>query len=71
MKFTLKVVKDCLNKLGIPLTQFDIHEVRKGMNVELEHTDITGGDPVLTCKITLAHLNENPNYYKLLEILGL
>jgi hypothetical protein len=40
-----------------------------GMDVELEHgtensvTNVTNDDPLLTGKITLAHLNEFPDYY--------
>ena len=48
---------------------FDLEQFRAGMDVELEHgsrdpeTDVTGGDPVLTGKIALAHLREFPDYY--------
>lgn len=48
---------------------FDIEQFRKGMDVELEHgvndllTNVTNGDPVVTGKIALAHLNEFPDYY--------
>ena len=48
---------------------FDVEQFRMGMDVELEHgrhdpaTDVTGGDPVVTGKIALAHLNEFPDYY--------
>jgi hypothetical protein len=48
---------------------FDVEQFRAGMDVELEHgsrdpaTDVTGGDPVVTGKIALAHLNEFPDYY--------
>ena len=71
MKFTNEIAKQCLKLLNIKNTKFTISELKKGMNVELEHFDITNGDPILTCKIALAHLNENPNYYKLLSKLGL
>ena len=43
------------------------------MNVELEHglhdllTNVTDDDPLITAKITLAHLNEFPDYYTRLE----
>ena len=70
-KFTLKDARDCLKYLRINKLSFDIHELKNGMNVELEHSDITNGDPILTCKIALAHLKENPNYYKLLATLNL
>lgn len=69
--FTLNDAKECLRYLRIPLGKFPINEVKKGMNVELEHSDITNGDPILTCKIALAHLRENANYYKLLASLNL
>ena len=48
---------------------FDIEQFRAGMDVELEHgtrdteTDVTGDNPLLTGKITLAHLRELPDYY--------
>jgi uncharacterized protein DUF5661 len=48
---------------------FDVEQFRMGMDVELEHglhdlaTNVTGGDPVVTGKIALAHLNEFPDYY--------
>jgi hypothetical protein len=46
----------------------DVEEFRKGLNIELEHgtrspaTNITNNDPTMTAKITLAHLNEIPDY---------
>ena len=52
---------------------FDVHEFRRGMNVELEHglrdpaTNVTDDDPETTAKIALAHLNEFPDYYTRLE----
>jgi predicted heme/steroid binding protein len=53
--------------------KFDIHEFTVGINIELEHgkvcahTNITDDDPIITGKITLAHLNEYPDYYKRLD----
>lgn len=38
-----------------------------GMKAELEHKDITKGDPILTGKIVKAHLKEMPNYYTKLK----
>ena len=52
---------------------FDVEQFRMGMDVELEHglrdllTNVTDGDPVVTGKIALAHLNEFPDYYTRLE----
>jgi hypothetical protein len=45
----------------------DFVEFRRGYKVEMEHKDVTGGDPVKTAKIVLAHLKENDRYYSLLE----
>jgi len=48
---------------------FDVEQFRMGMDVELEHglrdllTNVTDGDPVVTGKIALAHLNEFADYY--------
>lgn len=53
--------------------RYDAGEFLMGINVELEHgtvdpdTNVTNDDPVTTAKIALAHLNEFPNYYTLLE----
>ena len=45
----------------------DYKEFAMGMKVELEHDDVTKGDPTKTAKIALAHLKEKPNYYTLLK----
>lgn len=55
--------------LGVDWSCIDLEELRRGMEVELEHgrrdpaTDVTGDDLLLTGKIALAHLNEFPDYY--------
>jgi hypothetical protein len=46
-------------------------QLLEGINVELEHCDVTGGDLVMTAKIALAHLREDPDYYKKLKDAGL
>ena len=52
---------------------FDVEQLRKGMEVELEHglqdalTNVTDDDPIVTAKIALAHLNEFADYYTRLE----
>ena len=54
---------------------FDAEQLRRGMEVELEHgsqdpvTDVTGDAPVMTAKIAWAHLREIPDYYDRLEIM--
>lgn len=56
--------------LNIKFDKFDVEQYRIGLDVELEHgrinpfTNITNDDPIITGKITLAHLNEFPDYYK-------
>ena len=65
----LKVAEE----LDIDFSKVDRREFARGMIVELEHgtenpaTDVTGDDPILTAKIALAHLNELPDYYTLLD----
>ena len=54
-------------KAGIDIAGFDSGEMETGMKEELEHKDVTGGDPVLTFKIVAAHLKEDPQYYSKLE----
>ena len=46
---------------------FNPAEFYTGMNVELEHQDVTDGSLVKTAMIAAAHLRENPNYYTLLK----
>lgn len=56
-------------ELGVDWSRIDPEELRRGMEVELEHgrrdpaTDVTGDDLPVTGKIALAHLNEFPDYY--------
>lgn len=45
----------------------DPKEFKEGLKVEKEHKDVTGGDPVTTAKIAIAHLKEMPDYYQKLE----
>lgn len=65
------------NNDGIDLYKYDPNEVRMGLDVELEHGtaageyDITNNDPLMTLKIVLTHLDENPHYYTLLYESGI
>jgi len=47
--------------------EFDPAEFHIGMNVELQHQDVTDGSLVKTAMIAAAHLRENPKYYSLLK----
>ena len=66
--FTAEEAKEIGEKLGVKWDKFDVEEFRKGMDIELEHgtvdpnTNVTNDDPLLTGKITLAHLNEIRDY---------
>jgi len=66
--FTTEEAKEIGEKLGIKWDKFSVEEFKKGMDIELEHgkinqtTNITNDNPLLTGKITLAHLNEIRDY---------
>ena len=73
--FRAKKAKEIGDTLGIDWSKFDVEQFRMGMDVELEHgtensvTNVTNDDSLMTGKITLAHLNEFPDYYsRLLEL---
>jgi hypothetical protein len=55
------------DRLGVDWNEVDLDEFCDGMFVEEEHKDVTGGDPVLTAKIVLAHLRERKDYYSRLD----
>ena len=67
--FTTEEARRIGEELGIDWSEYDVEQYRMGLDVELEHglvdphTNVTDDDPVLTGKITLAHLNEFPDYY--------
>ncbi len=71
--FTEQEAKEIGEKLGVEWDKFDVEEFRKGLNIELEHgtidpaTNVTNDDPLITGKITLAHLNEIKDYNTRLE----
>ena len=68
-KFTAEEAKKIGESLGIDWSEFDVEQFRMGLDVELEHglvdphTNVTNDDPIMTGKITLAHLNEFSDYY--------
>lgn len=63
-KFSLRDAKWIGDQLGIDWSteEFTLAEFHKGLNIEVEHgmenpiTNITNDDPIMTGKITLAHL---------------
>ena len=74
-KFTSEEAQEVADKIGINFSEvdFELEDLRMWMDEEMEHgthdpqTDVTGDDPVLTGKITLAHLKEFGDYYQRLE----
>ncbi|HLF61085.1 MAG TPA: DUF5661 family protein [Acidimicrobiia bacterium] len=73
--FNLEDAARAVTDIGIEISDelFDLDDVLRGMDVEMEHgtrypdLNVTGDDPVLTAKIALAHLREFPDYYERLE----
>lgn len=63
-KISREISDTILKKMGYT---FNPEEFHKGMNVEMEHQDVTNGNVVTTAKIAAAHLTEKPNYYTLLK----
>ncbi len=71
--FSADEAKRIGEELGIDWSRFDVEQLRMGMDVELEHgtvdphTNVSDDDPLITGKISLAHLNEFPDYYDRLK----
>lgn len=55
------------DSLKVDWDRIDFDQFCAGMKSEMEHRDVTGGDPVKTAKIALAHLKEVSDYYTKLE----
>ncbi len=66
-RITLKTAKRVGNLLGVDWSKVNLKQFRKGLEVELEHRDVTHGSYELTGKVALAHLKELPDYYTRLE----
>ena len=64
MKVSRKISDAIMKKMAY---KFSPEEFHMGMNVEMEHKDVTNGNVVMTAKIAAAHLTENPKYYTLLK----
>lgn len=74
-EFTLQDAKQLGEQVGIDFGQVDLEQFRLGLSVELEHgsndpeTNVTNDDPIMTAKITWAHLKELPDYYTRLRVM--
>jgi len=66
---TVEQAKKLGEKIGVQWgkVKFTPKDLLQGCKVELEHKDVTKGDPVMTAKIALAHLKELPDYYQRLK----
>lgn len=71
--FTAEEARQIGEQLGVDWSKFDVEQLRKGMDVELEHgarealTNVSNDDSLITGKIALAHLNEFADYYDRLD----
>lgn len=67
--FSAEESKKVAKQLGLDFSkeEFSFEEFHKGINVELEHSNVTKKSPTMSAKIALAHLKEDPHYYKKLE----
>lgn len=65
--FTPLFIKKIAEKANINISKYDINQLTKGYKEELEHIDITNGDPILTLKIAIKHIDKVPDYYNKLE----
>jgi hypothetical protein len=71
MVITFKRALEVGEDLGVNWKEVYPSEFRMGLEAELEHRDLTGGDLNQTALIALAHLKENSRYYTLLKESGL
>jgi hypothetical protein len=66
-------IKNISKKLKIDNTKYPIKTLVAGFRIEKEHGtkagkyNVTNDNPTMTLKIAMAHLTENPNYYKILK----
>jgi hypothetical protein len=55
--------KEIGDRLNVNWDKVNLDEFTQGINVEMEHVDITKGNLIITAKIALVHLKELPDYY--------
>ena len=61
-RFTKADAMRVARRVGIP-RMVTYAQLVRGMNVEREHSDVVGCDPVRIAKIAAAHLRERADYY--------
>ena len=73
MKFKDYAIKSLAFDYKVSIKGLDIEQLKKGLNVEKEHTGGKGKDTIVAkndgdiLKIAVAHLREDPKYYSKLE----
>lgn len=67
-RITKEKAKEIGYKYRINFNVVPFNEFLTGLNIELEHSNITHNDLKKTVKIALAHLEEDPRYYYFLTI---
>ena len=73
MKITKSIAYNLAKEFNLNLDIVPFNEWKDGLNIELEHgkkiskiTNLTNNNLKMTAKIVLAHLIEDPRYYKYL-----
>lgn len=67
VEYTPDEIKQKAEEMGIDFDEYDPEQIVKGTIHELEHMDVTDGDLEKTIMIAMAHIEEIPIYYDLLE----
>jgi len=69
-----KKALELAKKFHIDLTVVPLNEFKQGLNIELEHgskfgrlTNVTDDNIYKTARIVIAHLKEDPRYYRYLK----
>jgi hypothetical protein len=63
-RITIEQSKRVGKKLNVNFDIIDVKTLQTGINIEMEHSNITKGSITLSAKIALAHLEEFPDYYQ-------
>jgi hypothetical protein len=76
MKITKQIALKLAKEFNLNLNIVSFDEWKDGLNIELEHgkkvskiTNLTNDNLIMTSKIALAHLIEDPKYYKYLVLM--
>lgn len=68
MRVSIAQTRQVARKQGINLDKIDVHELRRGIEVEHEHKNVIGNSMGAAAKVAMAHLKEVPTYYTRLKI---